>query len=906
MLKTIIKRNGSHEAFQPFKLNKWSQWASEGLRDRVDWSGIVLETVKAFGEVAHSQELQAQLILNCITRKEWSYGLMAGRLFAATYRKEIYDEYIPTIKALHNKLHKAGLMVKLNYSDEEYGKIESIIDHERDFSLAYSQIKYIRGRYALKNSVTKKEYETPQFVFMRMAMQLAEAEPADQRITHVKEWYNHFSFNRINPPSPNYTNLGTPLKGFASCCLYTSADTLESIGIGEYIAYTMTAMSAGIGGTLNVRSVGDPVRNGAIIHQGKMPYYTHIAGAVMANMQAGRGGACTQYYSGFDPENEVIMMAQNPRTPVDKQNRDLHFAMMSNRLMGKKVARDENVFLFNVHTAPDLNKLFFSGDQDGFEELYNKYEADPNFKKTYIPAREFVAKAVTQSFEVGTHYLAFIDEINRHTPYKEPIYSSNLCVAPETPLLTDKGYFPISELEGQFVNVWNGKQWSNTQVVKTGINQKLITVSFSNGISIDCTPYHKFYIKDEEGKEKEVRASDLKFRDELIDFFDPSTQEIKYIEVHSVVDKCRIDDTYCVNEPLEHKVVFAGILTGNCTEITQPTYAYVNMKDLLSEEDHGRGEVSLCSLGGIVECNIKSDEEYASATYYTLKMIDYCIHNSDYPLPHVGFTAKQRLNAGIGILGVAVTMAREGLKYDTPEGVAKLHEIAERHAYFCIGASLRLGQELGNAPWMHKTKWPQGWLPIDTYKRTVDQITPPVYRYDWEALRAEIIANQGIRNSSVIAHMPTESSSKASGVPNSLYPIRDLYLKKTDESNITEWCAVDSDILGERYQSAWTIKSVDMIKVYAVFQKFTDQAISADLWKDRSIEINLSKKEMIDEYLAMIKYGIKTRYYQNSLTGSQSKAAITVNNPEAVAIPENAVVEAPVRVRGCSGGVCDI
>lgn len=770
MLKTIIKRNGSREDFQPSKLNKWSQWASEGLRDRVDWSGIVLETVKAFGEVAHSQELQAQLILNCVTRKEWSYGLMAGRLFAATYRKEIYDEYIPTIKALHNKLFKAGLMVKLNYSDEEYSQIESIIDHERDFSLAYSQIKYIRGRYALKNSVTKKEYETPQFVFMRMAMQLAEAESPESRIGHVKEFYNHFSFNRVNPPSPNYTNLGTPLRGYASCCLYTSADDLESIGIGDYIAYTMTAMSAGIGGNLNVRSVGDPVRNGAITHQGKMPYYNHIAGAVMANMQAGRGGACTQYYSAFDPENEVIMMAQNPRTPVDKQNRDLHFAMMGNRLLGKKVAKSENIFLFNVFTAPDLTKLFYSGDQDGFEELYNKYEADPNFKKVYIPAREFVAKAVTQSFEVGTHYLAFIDEINRHTPYKEPIHSSNLCV-----------------------------------------------------------------------------------------------------------------------------------------EITQPTSPYYDMRDLLTAEDHGRGEVSLCSLGGIVECNIKSDEEYASAAYYTLKMIDYCIHNSDYPLAHVGFTAKQRLNAGIGILGVAVTMAREGLKYDSPEGLKRLHEMAERHAYFCISASLRLGKELGNAPWMHKTKWPEGWLPIDTYKRTVDQITAPDYRYDWETLRSEIIANKGIRNSSVIAHMPTESSSKASGVPNCLYPIRDLYLKKTDDSNITEWCAVDSDILGDKYQSAWTIKSLDMIKVYAVWQKFTDQAISADLWKDRSIEINLSKKEMVDEYLAMIKYGMKTRYYQNSLTGSQSKAGITTTNPQEEAqIPENVVIQAPVKVRGCSGGVCDI
>jgi ribonucleoside-diphosphate reductase alpha chain len=113
----------------------------------------------------------------------------------------------------------------------------------------------------------------------------------------------------------------------------------------------------------------------------KMPYYAALAGAVNANIQAGRGGACTAYYSVFDPEAETIMMAQNPRTPAEKQNRDLHFAMMSNRLVGKKVAKKENIFAFNVYTAPDLVAKFYSGDQDGFESRYNQYENNPDFKK---------------------------------------------------------------------------------------------------------------------------------------------------------------------------------------------------------------------------------------------------------------------------------------------------------------------------------------------------------------------------------------------------------------------------------------------------------------------------------------------------------------------------------------------
>lgn len=104
---------------------------------------------------------------------------------------------------------------------------------------------------------------------MRMAMALAEDEAPGVRMYHLKNWYEHLADNRLNAPTPNYTNLGTSHNGYASCCLYTVDDDAASLAIGDHIAYTMTYMSAGIGGYLNTRSLGDPVRNGAIIHQGK-------------------------------------------------------------------------------------------------------------------------------------------------------------------------------------------------------------------------------------------------------------------------------------------------------------------------------------------------------------------------------------------------------------------------------------------------------------------------------------------------------------------------------------------------------------------------------------------------------------------------------------------------------------
>lgn len=743
MLKYIVKRDGRVEEFNPNKLNKWAEWASNDLQDRLDWSSIVLDAVRTFGEKTTSQDLQKQLIVECLQRKDWAHNVMAGRLYTVINRKKLFNDVIPTVKEVSCTTVAANLTREMKYSDEDYAQIEKIIEHDRDFSMAHFQIEQLRKKYAIQNRLTGQEYELPQFVYMRMAMALAEDEAPQERMMHLQNWYNHFSLNRINAPSPNYVNLGTNLHGYASCCLYVSNDTARSIAAGDHIAYVMTYMSAGIGGFLNTRSIGDSVRGGAIVHQGKLPYLQAKAKAVKANLQAGRGGALTEYYSVFDPEAQTMMMAQNPRTTVDKQNRDLHFCMMSNRLLAKKVAKSQKFFLFNVYTAPDLMEKFFSGDQDGFEALYHKYEADPTFAKTYVDARQMIIGGTTQSFEVGTHYLAFIDEMNRHTSFKEPIYSGNLCI-----------------------------------------------------------------------------------------------------------------------------------------EITQPAKPYERVDYLYKAEDHGKGEVSLCSIAAINVAIEMTDEEYASASYYALRMIDKCIRMSDYELPHVGYTAVRRMNAAVGMLGVATALARRGIKYSSQEGKEELHRMGERHSYFVIEASLKLGQELGNAEWMHKTKWPDGWLPIDTYKKQVDQIVSPNYNYDWENLRARIIANGGIRNSSLVGHMPTESSSKASGAPNCMYPVRDLSAKKTDGSNAVDWCAIDGDILGSNYESAWKISSIEMIKCYAVIQKFADLGMSCDLYKDRSKNIELSQQDMIDEYLAMVKFGLKGRYYQNSLTSDENGQVIESQQAE--------------------------
>lgn len=730
MIEVIIKRDGSEEAFQPSKVNRWGEWASKTLGNYVDWTSVVLQTVSTLPKKCTSTMLQERLIKTCLDNNSWSYNRMAGRLYAAYIHKKFYDDNIPTVRAVHEKLQSLGLMVVLDYSDEEYDQVQKTINHKLDFKASHYELHQVRSKYSIRNRVNGEEYESQQFVYMRMAMALAEDQPKERRMQDLLKWYEHFSMKRINAPTPNYVNLGTPLKGFASCCLYTTNDSAKSLAAGDHIAYTMTYMSAGIGSHINTRSAGDPVRGGVIQHQGKLNYYRSLVGAIKANLQNGRGGAATTHYNAFDPEVDIISRLKNPMSTEDKKIRGMDYSLGTNKFFAKKAAMNQEVFLFNSHTAPDLYEALY-GDGSEFEALYNKYDKDKSFKKVYVSAREIALTSLNEAYETGRSYLHWLDEMNKHTPFKETIYSSNLC-----------------------------------------------------------------------------------------------------------------------------------------QEISLPTKGYESTEYLYSTEDHGKGEIALCSLGGINVPNIDNDEQYYDVAYYTLLMIDKCIHMSQYELPHIGVTAKARMNAGVGIMGLAHSMAKAGVKYSSEEGKRFIHTCAERHAYMLIKASLQLGKELGNAPWMHKTKWPDGWTPLKTYNQFVDKLCDSSLVYDWDELEAEIVKNGGIRNSSVIAHMPGESSTKASGTTNGLYPIRDLTLIKTDNNSVNYWAAPEGEKLKKRYEISWDIATKDLIDCYAIVQKFTDQAISADLYRKVIGDDVVSSSEMLQDYLYMTKVGLKTRYYQNSKTSS--------------------------------------
>lgn len=1125
-IKQVTKRVGEMEAYDPNKILKWLFWGSKSLETIIDWQKIMLKVDSELFEGIGTQQIQLKAIDICLSQQDTRYNLLAGRLYTAFLRKKLYDNEMPSVREQHHRCVELGFMEELGYSDEEFEAIEKMIDHTRDFDLVHSQVSQLYNKYALFNQDSNERYETPQYTCMRMAMALSINEV--DRLTAVRENYDMFSLFKGNAPTPNYLNLGTPHRGLLSCCLYKAGDDVKSIEVGDHIAYTMTYMSAGIGGILAVRSLDDPVKKGKIKHKGKLPYFRRQAASVMANSQGGRGGSCTSYFTCFDPEVMTIIHLQNPRTPKLKQIRDIHFAIQFNAFFYEKMKNKEDVFLFNVFTAPDLHAAFYDPDSVRFAELYNKYENDPSFKKTYLNAAAIAVAAGRQFHEVSTLYRMNVTAANAHTPFKEPIETSNLCTAPETPILTKEfGYRHIQTLVGQDVNVWNGEEWSPTTVVKTGEQQKLYTVMLSTGLGYDFTGYHKWYVQtqDQRGAKYDIvvkttlelqpgdklikfdlepcdhgtkelefayengfytgdgcRVSDYRQRIDLYGskksllehfktdkiycrvyespcadrielhyknkfepkFFIPDTsysiktrlewlcglfdadgtvarneetvslqlvsvnydflarlllllQElgvnskialaaeaglrlmpdgqgssryyhckkswrvlignqdtmkllalgfspkrldldfaregnrsaIRFVTVTSIIDRGRFDDTYCFTELKRHMGMFGGVLTGQCLEIQQPVKAYKHVTQLYDPEDTpDKGEISLCALGAMVPSKIihvagedkivrasldftlSSDIEYEQIAYRQLRMIDQCLHLNHYVFPHLKTTALSRLNAGVGMMGIAYDMAKRNFRYDSEEGLKYIHFLAERHMFIMIKAALRLGKEYGNAPWIHKTKWPDGWLPIDTYNRNVDKIADFKLYFPWEELRAEVIKQGGLRFSCLVTHMPQESSSKNSNLPNSYYPIRDLKLMKSDESNIIEFIAPEAETLASKYQLAWDIPTKAMAHVIAILQKFCDSGISADSWSDRTDNAPLKASKLLDEIYYDHLYGIKSRYYTVSKTTEgkniSSTSSVSVTTPQIEVEDDIGYTNSHSVEEACPGGFCSL
>lgn len=792
MIRKIIKRDGSVEDFNPQKLNGWGIWASEKLGRHVDWSEVVLHVASTCSEEITSSELQKALIAYCLTKPSWAYNRMAGRLRSALLYKELYGGEIPTIMNLFARMVKDGIMSSAffaSFSKEDYAELEKIIKHERDLDYASYQIEQSIHKYALRDRARFVEYESPQFSMMRVAMQMCLNKGKGRaRIARIKKHYNKYSTNKVNIPTPYFTNSGTNKIGLASCCVHHTKDDIGSLASGNHISYMMTVNSAGQGNKIYTRCEGDPIRGGLISHMGKKPYYRAEVAMVNANLQNGRGGAETQSFDWLDPEAPEILTYKNPMTPVARQVRGLDYAMCFNRFFAEKAAKKEDVCLFSYADAPDLYEALTSKDPDLFGVLYDQY-VEKGVARKVVNARTLLNSALAESVNVGRVYATNLTEGNIHTPFKDPIYLSNLC---QEIFLPTSAYDSVLDL------------------------------------------YLNKLLKDLDGEQNPV---------------------VK--------------------------------------------------KWLLEEIDKVNGEVAMCSLGainvGYLNGSVGSEEwdkDYAESTWVALDMIHTAITESSYPLPHIEHTARMRMSAGVGIVDLAHLLAKNKVAYSSQEGRNLIHEVAESHYWFLLNSSLELSKEFGVCGWVDKTLWKEGWLPIDTYNKNVDECVTVPNKRNWEAIRKLVVENGGHLFSVLVAHMPSESSSIKSGASNGVYPVRFIKLKKSSDTNTVSYVVPESDRLEPYYELAYDIDVVDMAKVYGIIQKWTDQGISADMYYKAQGNAKIKSTDLLRGFFAFVRYGVKSRYYLNVLTG-KSLELDESGRPE---LPKEPMVEmVPLDEADCEG-----
>jgi len=222
----------------------------------------------------------------------------------------------------------------------------------------------------------------------------------------------------------------------------------------------------------------------------------------------------------------------------EERARDLFYALWIPDLFMEKVEKDEEWYLMCPDKCPDLADVY----GEDFNKLYQKYVDEKRYNKQ-IKARDIWESIISSQVETGTPYMLYKDAANIKSNQKNigTIKSSNLCVSGDTMILTKEGYYPIKNLENSDIEVWNGKEWSKTNVKKTGENQKLLTIKFSNGMELKCTEYHKFYIEtskrpSQKSKTQIIEAKKLEKNMKIIrcdfELSNDNNNELKYAYTH--------------------------------------------------------------------------------------------------------------------------------------------------------------------------------------------------------------------------------------------------------------------------------------------------------------------------------------------------------------------------------------
>ena len=303
-----------------------------------------------------------------------------------------------------------------------------------------------------------------------------------------------------------------------------------------------------------------------------------------------------------------------------------------------------------------------------------------------------------------------------------------------------------------------------------------------------------------------------------------------------------------------------------CAEITLPTKPLNNINDQ-------NGEIALCTLSAINLGKIDKLEEMERPLELIVRALDELLDYQDYPVKAAEVWGLARRSLGIGVINYAYYLAKNGAKYGDEKGLELTHKTFEAFQYYLLKASNKLAKEFGKCKAFDHTTYYQGILPIDTYKKDLDLVCNIPLQYDWESLRKEI-KEYGLRNSTLSAIAPTETSSQVSNATNGIEPPRDFISIKASKDGILKQVVPDYENLEDNYQLLWSIKeNKPILNSVAVMQKFVDQTISTNTNYDpKNYEgEKVPMKVLLSDLLYAYKMGIKTFYYHNTRDGASDK-----------------------------------
>ncbi len=727
----VEKRDGSIEPLNLEKIHKMVEEATEGLSG-VSASQVEMHSNIQFHDGITTENIQEILIRSAsdlISLDNPNYQYVAARLLLFGLRKQVFNKSVwkdgmpsaydvALYNATINKVYDEELLDK--YSDDDWDKINTWVDHGRDYLFSYAGLRQVVDKYLVQDRSSGDVYETPQYMYLFIAMTLFAEYPLDTRLDYVRRYYNAISKHKINIPTPIMAGVRTPLRQFASCVLIDANDTLDSIfssdmAIGKYVA-----QRAGIGiNAGRIRGVNAKIRGGEVAHTGVIPFLKKFESTVRCCTQNGiRGGSATVHFPIWHQEIEDIIVLKNNKGTEDNRVRKLDYSIQTSKLFYERFIKNEEISLFSPHDVPGLYDAFGT---DAFDARYVDYESDQSIPRKTIGAQELTLALLKERAETGRLYIMNIDHCNSHSSFKDKVSMSNLC-----------------------------------------------------------------------------------------------------------------------------------------QEITLPTNPIEHIDDPF-------GEIALCILSAVNVGKLKSLDEMEELCDLAVRGLEELIDYQNYPVKAAEISTQNRRSLGVGYIGLAHYLARQGVKYDDPASWKLVHDLSESFQYNLLRASNELAKEKGKCGYYDRTKYSDGILPIDTYKREVDTIAGGL-NCDWDSLRSDI-KEFGLRHSTLSAQMPSESSSVVSNETNGIEPPRDYLSVKKSKKGPLKQIVPQFNTLKNNYTLLWDMKSNEgYINIVSVMQKFFDQAISGN-WSynpKNYPENKVPVSVMAGDFLNTYKYGWKTSYYQNT------------------------------------------